>query len=124
MKFTAKILGRPVVKKNTQRVIRSGGRTFVIYSKKYAAWKNSAILQLRAQGSSGVSFDKPVNAEFRFYFENHSAEPDLGNVGEGCADILQELGVLANDRLIHILRLEKHFGETPRMEIEITEIVA
>lgn len=125
MTFKATVFGRPIVKKNTQRVVRKGGHTFVIYNQRYVEWRKSAILQLKHQLNEiqPISFKEPVNLSLKFYFENKQGQADLSNLVEGIADVLEELGVIENDKLVCSLNgTSKHFGEEARVEIEITPL--
>lgn len=80
-----------------------------------------------AMGLSPLVFPikEPINLCARFYFENHQHEADLSNLYGGIEDMLQECGVIEDDRLIVSHDgSRKIFGEEPRCEIEITKAVA
>jgi Holliday junction resolvase RusA-like endonuclease len=47
-------------------------------------------------------------------------KPDLDNIAKICLDALNKLA-FDDDSQIVALRVEKHYSEEPRVEIEITE---
>lgn len=119
--FTCTIPGRPIVKKNTQRVIRRGGRTFAIYSTKYRSWEKNAIAACNCAFNSNLQscLDMPLIADFKFYFKNRQGEPDVSNLVEGPADMLKKAGVIKDDSLFQIVKAQKFFNQEPRTEIEL-----
>lgn len=119
---TLTIPGRPIVKKNTQRVVGFGKSRRRILSPKYIAWERAAMLSAMATAKRPTSIallDIPVRAVFRFYFKDRQAEADVSNLIEGPQDLLVKLGVLKDDRLVRRVEGEKFFGHEPRVEIEI-----
>lgn len=119
MFFSCTIPTRCPSKKNTQKVVRKHGRTFVLYTKQFREWEALALATLKQAWSGRDAFTEPMEARFRFYFKNHQHEADLSNIVEAPQDALQKAGVIKDDKLIWIARLEKFFGEEPRVEIEL-----
>lgn len=111
-----------MVKKNGQRTIGYGKAKRVIYSPQYMRWEVDAMAQLQVQPRPKTPIAVPFGARFRLYFQNHQAEPDASNAIEGVQDLLKKMSVIADDRLIHVLHVEKHFNELPRIEIELFHI--
>lgn len=115
MLFSATILGRPIVKKNTARRYRR----IVCYSPKFIQWEKQALLQLGKLRKINPLIDFPIEARFRFYFTNKMAEPDVSNLIEGPQDLLKKAGIISDDRIIQRVTGEKYFGQEARTEIEI-----
>jgi Holliday junction resolvase RusA-like endonuclease len=64
----------------------------------------------------------PVNLKAQFYFGNRKNEPDLSNLYQGIEDVLQKAGVIQNDKqIVSHDGSRKIFGESARVEIELTE---
>lgn len=123
--FRIIIPGRAYVKKNSQRAIGSGRFKKIIYSPKYQAWEKIAKLTIRQNAKPLSSIGFEVNMKAVFYFENRSAEADLSALYEGIQDVLQKEEIIANDRLIMSHDgSKKVFGETARVEVEITAMGA
>ncbi len=104
--YSVYIPGRAYVKKNSAKVYR--GR--MIYSPQYRAWKQIAQLHIKAHSqlyTGQLPFTGRLRMQAVFYFENHSAEPDLSALYEGIQDELQAMGVIENDRQIY-----SHDGST------------
>lgn len=120
--FACTINARAAVKKNTQRVVGYGRKRRAIYSPQYKAFESVAILSMIKAHQGREPIDVPIEARFRFYFANHQWEADLSNLVEGPQDALKDAGVIADDRLIQSLHATKHFGDGPRVEIELRGI--
>lgn len=120
--FTCTIPGRAYVKKNTSKKWR--GR--VVYTPQYEGWRATATKHIKmAMGLSPAMFpfDGQLGLKVLFYFENHQAEPDLSALYEGPQDVLQECGVITNDRQFNSHDgSRKIFGEEAKTEIEIWRI--
>ncbi len=117
---TLTIPGRVGILKNSKRVIARGRgrRAIVLPSLRYSDWERHAARELSKRLTVAL-IDVPVEAHFRFFFKNHQGESDLSNMLGGPEDVLQRVGVIANDRLIYRIEAEKFFGHDPRTEIEI-----
>lgn len=121
MLFVATIPGRPIVKKNTQRVVGRGKSKRAIYSPQFIAWERVALAVIRGLWQGAQPICEPIRAKFTFHFINRQAEPDVSNLIEGVQDALTKAGVIADDRLIKIVTAEKCFGEVsePATLVEI-----
>lgn len=122
--FECTILGRPIVKKNTQRVVGYGRRKHVIYSKKFLEWQSVANATIQRRAGVTLLITEPIEAEFKFYFKNRAAEADVSNLIEGPQDVLKKTGIISDDKLIMRVRGEKFFGHEPRTEIRLYKFVA
>lgn len=118
--FKCTIPGRPIVKKNTQRIFGSGRMKRAVYSPKYTQWEKNAIAALLC-ANKGPLISCPLEARFKFYFVNHQAEPDASNLIEGPQDALKKAGVISDDRIIQRVTAEKFFGGMAMTEIELYE---
>lgn len=116
--FKASIPGRPIVKKNTARRVGRGRSTRLIYSPKFVSWEKNAMAAILAS-FRGKCIESTVRAKFIFHFANHQSEADLSNLLEGPQDALVKAGVLKDDVLICDLSAKKHFGQEPRVIIEL-----
>lgn len=117
------IPGRPVTKKNSQRLIMAGGRIIPIPSKQYKDYEARAITALRE--ISGVCIDEPVNVKCLYYMPDRR-RVDLTNLLEATCDLLVHYDVLSDDNCKIVV---SHDGsrvlydkENPRAEIEITPV--
>lgn len=118
--FTLTLSGRPIVLKNSKRVIARGRgkKAIVLPSERYSEWEEIAMA-VASRSANGPSIDRPIEAKYRFYFATRQAEPDVSNLLEGPGDILQKAGIIKNDKLIMRVTGEKFFGEEARTEIEL-----
>jgi Holliday junction resolvase RusA-like endonuclease len=136
-----KISGRPITKKNSPRIVnigpmcrvcgKRGGFPKVLPSEAYRTWEEDAIRQcmaikpkLRAAGVE-LPIVHPVGIEALFYIAPTKAGamrldcPDLSNLMEAVADMLQEAGILQDDRLIADWDGSRRLLGEPRVEIFI-----
>lgn len=121
--FEATIPGRPAIKKNTQRVVRRGGRTRAIYSKSFQRWEDAAYFHFkRTLMWEGAPLTGELSAEYVFHFKNHQWEGDVSNFIEAPQDFLQDVGVIENDKQIMSLTARKVFDGTESTEIKLYEI--
>lgn len=126
MSYTYTIKGRPVTKKNSQRLTKWGG---VIQSKSYCEYESLAIIQLQVQkGKQGPHkpIDRPCTVKFMYYLPNRQWWPDLLGLMQATADILQKARIWEDDRLLHDFEGRSCIAgidpDNPRAEITITEI--
>lgn len=110
--FRCFVPGRPIVKKNTQRVIGSGRNRRVIYSSRYRKWMREAATAIR-QAANDLSFGLPISTPIEmhivFWLANKASEPDLSNLIEGPQDMLKSCGIIVDDRLIVKIVASKSF---------------
>lgn len=114
------IPGDPRTKKNSQRIIRTGGRRILIPSEAFTAYQTACGYYLRPLG-----IDAPVNIACRFYMATRR-RVDLVNLLEAVDDILVHYGVIADD---HCGIVVSHDGSSvhwdkqhPRVEIVISPV--
>lgn len=120
------ILGAPTTKKNSQRMVEVGRRCRVCHrgqfsrplpSAKYMSWHDAAKSQVAALPEP---IREPVNLFAVYYRE--AKRGDLINYHEALCDLLEDAGVLSNDRLVVSTdgsRLDKD-ADNPRIEWALT----
>lgn len=59
--------------------------------------------------------------EFEFHFENKKALPDLSNCLEGPQDLLQNIGVIKDDKQIVSIEARRFIGSKPKSIIRLFE---
>lgn len=125
MKLTYTIYGKPITKKNSQRICynKATGRRFVRPSPQYEDYAAAASYYLRP--APVVPVDTPVNVQCLYYMPTHH-RVDQVNLLEATLDILVEYGVLADDNSNIVV---SHDGSrvlydknNPRTEITITDV--
>lgn len=122
--FKCTIPGRCAVKKNQQKVFQVGSTKRVVYSKQYLKWAQLAMTEMKFVLKWNEPIAVPIEARYKFYFANHASEADTSNLIEGVSDCLKDVGVIADDKLIHIIHAQKFFGYTPHTEVELRAIEA
>lgn len=122
--ITAVIIGPPATKKNSGQIVsRAGtGRPFLLPSAAYKRWARRAVPQLwacaRAHGPIGV----PVGLAATVYRARRVG--DLINYLQAIQDVLQDAGVLVDDRLVESLdgsRLALD-RQNPRVELTLSPL--
>lgn len=119
------LLGNPVTKKNSQRIITIGGHPRILQSKRYLEYQASCLEQIRymyrdlhpvREGSTMVCV----------YHRQDNRRCDLSNLLEATQDILVEAGVLPDDGHKYLRRIVAQWGEPdkarPRVEITIVTV--
>lgn len=113
----------PKTKKNHQQIIQCKGRPLVIPSKEYKRYEKDCaafIPQMPFQ-----TFDCPVNVECVYYMRTHR-RVDLVNLQEATLDVLVKYKILLDDNSNIVVSMDGsrvyYDKESPRTEIEITEI--
>lgn len=116
------IPGRPITKKNSQRIVRRGNGFCVLPSKQYAEYEKSAGWYIKRPAKP---ISEPVNVRCVYYMPTRH-RVDLVNLIEATCDILTHYGVIADDNSNIVV---SHDGsrvcydrDKPRAEIEITEV--
>lgn len=128
--------GKPITKKNHQQIVLAkNGRRFVIQSKQYLQYEKDCLWQLKEQLTI-LSLQQRIPKSVLFpiigsislqalYYMPTKARPDLLNLEQATADILQKAKVIENDKNIvsfdgsRIIGIDKI---NPRVEI-IIEII-
>lgn len=117
------INGRPITKKNSQRIVinKATGRPLVLPSRQYKQYEQDAGWQIKCKG---MMIDCPVNVKCLYYMPTRH-KVDLCNLLEATCDILVKYKVLADDNSNIVAG---HDGsrvlydkENPRCEITITK---
>jgi len=115
------ITGQPVTKKNSTVVRCLNGKPLVLQSRAYRAYEKKAVSAITAE--QGKTFVGPVKVRVLYWLKDQR-RPDLTNLLQATADILEKAGVIANDRNImswdgsRIMGIDRN---NPRTEIEIRE---
>lgn len=99
--FECTLKGRTRILKNSKKIIKVGKRRIPVHSDQYKRWAIFAAIFITKAKTNKTPIDKPVNLKCLFYLKNHQHEADLSNMYQGIEDILEECGVLENDKLIH-----------------------
>lgn len=122
--FYAEVIGRPVVKKNTQRVVGMGRKRRVIYSKRFLAYRSVALFAFkRALMGQGSILAGGVHASYTFHFKNRQGEADVSNLIEAPQDCLADAGVIGNDKQITSLDAQKIFSGDEKTIIKLWRTV-
>ena len=119
------LLGNPVTKKNSQRLVTIGGHPRILQSKRFLEYQASCLEQIRymyrdlqpvREGSTMVCV----------YHRQDNRRCDLSNLMEATQDILVEAGVLPDDGHKYLRRIVAQWGEidkaNPRVEITIVTV--
>lgn len=121
--FEVEIPGRPGIKKNSKNIFRNrkSGKPFITTSGKYKSWEMMAAVFIKKAHAqfNFIHFENPVKAHFTVSLSSHKNEPDFGNAVEGVCDLLEKLGVIKNDKLIHEATIKKVFGEKDFISVQI-----
>ena len=122
------IPGRPVPKKNSAVMVAS--RSLILPSKAFRAYQKFCIGTARRPGWlmqwGNIQFTMPVNLKALYWLPDKRWWPDLLNLLAGTSDLLQEAGILEDDKLVasvdgsRIMGIEKN---NSRAEITITEFI-
>lgn len=119
------ILGNPRPKKNNMTFIRTkNGKTALIQTEQFQAYKESFILQCKLQYKK-EPIGQGVNVKC-IYYRGDKRKTDLVNLQNGTLDILVEAGVLKDDnwRIVQSMDGSRVFydKDNPRVEITIETI--
>lgn len=115
------ITGQPVTKKNSTVVRCLNGKPLVLPSKAYRAYEKEALEHIK--NNPGETFAGPVIITVHYWLKDNR-RPDLTNLLQATADILEKAGVIDNDRNIVSWDGSRIMGtdrNNPRTEIEIRE---
>lgn len=117
------LYGKPITKKNSGRIVRNGGRTFLLPSKQFINYEKNCKKQIT--GAYRLGIDYPVNLKAIYYMPTRH-KVDLTNLLNATNDILVNCEVLRDDNS-HIVA--SHDGsrvlydkENPRVEIYIERV--
>lgn len=125
------IFGKPVVKKNTQKVSVYRGKPVKYSTAAYLHWENFTYAQLadivkayeRMTGEKWRTIDWTFNMEARFFVPTFGVV-DLSALYEGIQDCMKKADIIIDDDAWHLI---SHDGsgvskdpDNPRMEISLT----
>lgn len=117
------IKGQLAIKKNSQKVVTRGGKTFKIDTPAYTKWRNSAYYQIAQQLGRPDPIFEPVNVRLHIYTDN-KRKFDLSNALEGPADVMVSAGILSDDNYTIIAGWDGsrvfYDKSDPRVEVAIT----
>jgi Holliday junction resolvase RusA-like endonuclease len=115
------LIGRPITKKNSQRIVLTkNNKRFIIQSKQYLDYEKNCLWQLKAQYKGETITDK-LNLKAYYYMPDRRI-PDLINLLQSTCDILEKARIIENDKNIISFDGSKIMGinkENPRTEIII-----
>lgn len=118
MKYT--IPGRPVTKKNSQRIVTVRGHLVILPSRQYTEWEREAGYYLRPKPAAPIT--DAVTVRCLFYMPTRH-RVDLVNLLEAACDCLVANGILADDNagivFSHDGSRVAYDKDNPRTEIEI-----
>jgi len=118
-KLAFDIEGRVIAKKNSRQIGYRGGRMVNFPSKRYEEFKETALWQLKRIKDK---LKPPYDVRYIFYIKG-KMDADLDNLIASINDILQEAGIIENDRLIHEMEAKKVMGGKDfKTTIEIFEL--
>lgn len=99
--------GRVIAKKNSRQLGYRGGRMVNFPSKRYSEFKESALWQLKKYKEK---IKPPYFIRYCFFIKG-KMDADADNLQASINDILQDAGIIENDRLIYGFAGEKIVGE-------------
>jgi len=111
------IPGQPATKKNSQVARCVGGKPVVLQSKAYRAYEKMALKALLA--CPRAEFLGPVAVTVCYWLKDNR-RPDLTNLLQATADILEKAGVITDDREIVSWDGSRIMGTSPNPRAEIT----
>jgi Holliday junction resolvase RusA-like endonuclease len=113
------IEGRVIAKKNSRQIGYRNGRMVNFPSKRYNEFKEMALWQLKTIKGE---IKPPYDVRYCFFIKG-KMDADLDNLIASINDILQEAGIIENDRLIYQMEAQKIMGQDDfKTTIEIYEL--
>lgn len=117
--------GRPITKKNNMQAIprKNGKGVILLPSKAYRDYEKQCLRWL--MNYKGPRFHGPVHVKALYWMPDKRSRPDLVNLEEATADILEAAKVIDNDRYIESWDGSRIIGVdkgNPRVEITIMEM--
>ena len=113
------ITGRIISKKNAKRIIRAGGRQFIISSKAYLKFEKEAVSQIKSQ--KHTTYKGNVDVCYTLTYKG-KMWIDADNAIASLNDILQKAEVLEDDKQVKSGTFYVQSGKDWRAEIEISPI--
>ena len=90
------LTGRPITKKNSQRIVQIRGHIRILPSKVYMEYLDACRWQINVLHMGEMKISSPINLQCVYYMPTRH-RVDLVNLLEATCDILVECGVLADD---------------------------
>jgi len=124
----AKIIlsGRPITKKNHQRIIQKGlGRPSLISSKRFLEYQDACLWELKNYKGPRYK-NKKLKVKCLYWMPNYRSWPDLIGLMQATWDILEKAEVIDDDQNIVSPDGSRIVGvdhKNPRVEIIIEEIL-
>ena len=118
--------GRPITKKNSQQIVLTKtGRRYVIQSKQYLKYEKECLWEIIAQRHLHPEISDTITSKINLqalYYMPDKRTPDLLNLLQATADILEKARVIDNDKDIVSFDGSKIMGidkKNPRVEIKM-----
>lgn len=107
--FRTTIQGRPISKKNSKRILRNPktNKPFVLPSEAFIAFRDDALKQLTQYHN--IKLAPPYRIDYLFKMKG-KIDADADNLQAGINDILQEAGIIVDDKFIIEGSFRKVFG--------------
>lgn len=106
--MTIELTGRIPSKKNSRRIFRNGGRMIIAPSAAYESWRTENMLRLRLLHLK-ATLAGPLSLTLHLFLKG-KIDQDLDNAVASVNDLLQDAGVIENDKQLVELHLYKHSG--------------
>ena len=114
--------GRPITKKNSSQIIKTGGKRKVIPSKQFSAYEEACLYQLI---KAPQTREENLNMQCLYYMPTRH-RVDLVNLLQATCDILVKAGIIEDDssKVIagHDGSRVLYDKENPRVEITLSEV--
>ena len=107
--WSGRIDGRPTSKKNGRRWVRTPSGRKLIPSAAYITYHANAAAQLAGNLPSNPIIG-PVELIVTIHLRTRQSEPDLDNLVVGISDLVEDIGVILNDRQVVRIEAEKRYG--------------
>lgn len=114
--------GAPRTKKNRGKIWKAGNRTIIRPAEPWLQWRDSLLAEKHESRWPEPKLAVSLNCTAFFYRDRNAG--DAVGYYQGLADVLEELGVVVNDRLIEQwdgsrLRIDR---TNPRVELTLTPV--
>lgn len=118
----------PKTKKNSQQIIRIGGRPVIVQGKDYKDYEKQAAALLREQIPEEerpfYPIMTPVNVQ-AVYYRRTRIRVDITNLESALMDVLVKAGILSDDNCFLVVSTDgsrvRYDKDNPRTEIRITD---
>lgn len=116
------IPGRPITKKNSQKIVKYGNRRGISQSDAYQRYEEASLWWLKRYKEK---YNGKISVCAKYWMPNRRSWPDLIGLLQATSDILEKSGIIENDKWIEdydgsrIMGIDK---ENPRVEITIQKV--